>query len=602
MYCCLKIHISNIFFFLITLFSFSQKLEVSVSQSRVQTGQMFEIRFSANGGIRSFTPPSFRDFEVLGGPNHSQSVQIINGNYSQSYSISYYLVARKEGKYTIGPARAVIDGNEVSSAPVTIEVVKGNEPVAGNSASPQDEEEPVASASVGEKDCFIQTILSKNKCMVGEPLIISQKIYSRYPIVSIEKFDSPSYEGVWSQTLQTTSGNQLQVEVLNGKQYYSFEIYRHQITPARSGKLTFKPLQGTIIIRKVYQGKPRNIWEHFFGAQSYQDERVIVRGRPAELNVMDLPQNGKPDNFSGAIGEFQFKAELNKKEIPQNEALNLKITISGKGNLQVVESPKPVLPESFEQYEPRVNETGGSKTFEFLIIPRSEGEYTIHVPPFSYYSLEKKQYITIPSYEFPVKVLPGNQQGGPVVYQSMSPVKNDIPTVENDIRYIKKFPFEIYRSEHSFTGSSLWWSGVLFPWACLLTVMLVLYRRKKEQLNPGEYSFRRASRTAFRLLEKASRHLEDKDATLFYQYVMQGIQHYLCSKLKIGLSEFHKETTKDKLTRHHVSPQTAHRIMELYENAEMARYAPGALSSIDKKQYLSEIRTILSQTEKEFQS
>jgi hypothetical protein len=577
--------------------AWAQKLEVSLSARQVQVGQMFEVRFTANGNISSFSPPSFKDFEVAGGPNQSSSIQIINGNFSQSQSISYYLYARKEGKYTIGPATAVVDGQKVSSPSLAVDVLGGNAP----QHQPSNQQDvPDQKIETGGKEYFVRTILSKSKCMKGEYVIVSQKIYSKHPIVSIEKFDPPSYEGVWSQTLQTTSGNQLQNEVLNGEQYYSFEVFRHQVSPTKTGKITFKPVDGVIIIRKAYQGKPRNIWEQFFGTGGYQDMRVTVKSSPVELTVLDLPASGRPENFSGAIGEFQMKSEISRKELKQNEALNLKITISGKGNLQTIESPRPELPDGFELYDPKINEHASSKIFDFLIIPRTEGRFTIKVPEFSYFSLEKKQYITIPSFEYEVNVLPGNGSGGAVVYQSQQ-LQQDIPKADEDIRYIKKYPFPIGKEDKAFTGSALYWVVYGIPWAILASLMLIFYRRKQIRLNMEEFMFRRASKSAYKMLEMAAKNKSDAQAEKFYFYVIQGMQHYLCAKLKIGLSEFQSEKVFEKLVRNGVSDSTAKKWVELYEAAEQYRYAPGMASS-DKNTFLNEVKAVLNKTEKEFKA
>lgn len=586
--------------------AWAQKLEVSLSARHVQAGQMFEIRFTANGNISSFSPPSFKDFEVAGGPNQSSSIQIINGNISQSQSISYYLYARKEGKYTIGPATAIVDGQKVSSSSVAVEVLGGNaaqhQHSNNNSQSSSANQQEASEQKIesGGKEYFVRTILSKNKCMKGEYVIVSQKIYSKYPIVSIEKFDPPSYEGVWSQTLQTTSGNQLQNEVLNGEQFYSFEIYRHQVSPTKTGKIMFKPVEGVIIVRKAYQGKPRNIWEQFFGTGGYQDVRVTVKSSPVELTVLDLPTTGRPENFSGAIGEFQMKSEISRKELKENEALNLKITISGKGNLQTVESPKPELPEGFELYDPKINEYSSSKIFDFLIIPRKEGRYTIKVPEFSYFSIDKKQYITIPSFEYEVNVLPGSGTGVAVVYQSQQ-LQQDIPKADEDIRYIKKYPFPIGKKDKAFTGSALYWVAYGIPWAVLASLMLILYRRRQNRLNKEEFMFRRASKSAYKMLELAAKDSSGLQAEKFYFYVIQGMQHYLCAKLKIGLSDFQSDNVYEKLILHGVSNDTAKKWVELYEVAEQYRYAPGIASS-DRNTFLNEVKTVLNKTEKEFKA
>jgi len=282
-------------------FSFAQKIEVQVSSSRVQVGVPFQIAFTVNSTPSTYTPPDFKDFDIYSGPNQSQSMQYINGNMSQSFSISFLIAAKREGKITIGPMTMLVGGQNIKSAPLTIEASKG----AVSAGNPQQQgntgggDEGGVSTKVSGEDVFLRTTVSKTKCYLGEQVTVTQKVYSRLDLRGFQNVKFPSYNGFWSQTQENTGNIQLQIENVDGVNYYVGEFSRTYVFPQRTGQLTIDPTELECVVRKQSSKKPRNIFEQFFGTGGYEDVAVKVKSKPIVINVQALPEENKPNGFLG---------------------------------------------------------------------------------------------------------------------------------------------------------------------------------------------------------------------------------------------------------------------------------------------------------------
>src|SRR5690606_9414191 len=238
------------------------------------------------------------------------------------------------------------------------------------------------------------------KCYLGEQITITQKVYSRLQIVGFQKFAQPTYDGFYSQAQESTSKGQLAVENVEGVNYYTYELFRTTAIANKAGKINLSTVEGDVVIRRQ-SAKARDIFEQFFG-RGYEDVPISAKSKSLMIEVLELPE-GQPESFNGAVGNFSCKINVSRNEVKANDAFNLKMTISGNGNLKLINAPTLNLPESFESYEPKISESGNSKTFDYLIIPRSEGDYTLEKLDFSYFSLDAKKYVTIPSGELKIK-------------------------------------------------------------------------------------------------------------------------------------------------------------------------------------------------------
>lgn len=591
-------------------FSFAQKIQVQVSNSKVQVGVPFQIAFTVNSTPSTYTPPNFKDFDIYSGPNQSSSMQYSNGNMSQSFSISFLIAAKKEGKITIGPMQMVVGGQTIQSNPLTIEAVKGN--VAPQQQQQQQQqqsmdEDPAYSSKVSGEDVFLRTTVSKTKCYLGEQIVITQKVYSRLDLRGFQNVKFPSYNGFWSQNQENSSNIQLQIENVDGVNYYVGEFSRTYAFPQRIGQLTIDPTELECVVRKQSNKKPRNIFEQFFGTGGFEDVVVKVKSKPVTVNVQTLPEQNKPSGFLGGVGNFNYKVETSKQTVKANDALNLKITISGKGNVKLIEPPKPSLPESFESYEPKITEnisnTGGvsgSKVYNFLIIPREAGEFSIGGLSFSYFDADKKQYISIPSPDIKITVTPGDgkSDASAKVYDHL---KHEVKESENDIRFIKTGEFLISRNETEFFNSKIHIALMILPLVLFAGTMSYRAYYLKRNSDVVAVKGRKAAAVAKKQLVNAEKQMKLNNKELFYTEIINAINNYLGNKFNIAVADLSKENISNELNARFIKPELQNKLFDTINTCEMAKYAPGAVSG-DLQVVYTNTAELISQMESELKN
>lgn len=589
-------------------FVHAQKIQVQVSSSKVQVGVPFQIAFTVNSTPSTYTPPNFKDFDIYSGPNQSSSMQYVNGNVSQSFSISFLIAAKHEGKLVIGPMQMVVGGQTIQSEPFKIDAVKGN--VAPQQQQQQGmgmEEDPAYSTKVSGEDVFLRTSVSKTKCYLGEQVTVTQKVYSRLDLRGFQNVKFPSYNGFWSQQQENTNNIQLQIENLDGVNYYVGEFSRTYVFPQRSGQLTIDPTELECVVRKQSNKKPRNIFEQFFGTGGYEDVAVKVKSKPIVINVQNLPAQNKPAGFLGGVGSFSYKVEATKQSLQANDAFNLKITISGKGNVKLLEPPKLNLPESFESYEPKITENisnaggvSGSKVFNYLIIPREAGEFTLSGLDFSYFDADKKQYVTIPSPEMKITVTPGDGKSNASA-QVYDHLKHEVKETENDIRYIKKGNFELAKNEEEFFNSTAHIALMVVP--LILFIGGMGYRSYYLKMNSDVVAVKgkKAAAVAKKQLVNVEKQMKQNNKELFYTEVINALNNYLGNKFNIAVADLSKENIGKELNARLIKPELQNKLFDTINICEMAKYAPGAVSG-DLLQVYNNTVELISEIESELKN
>jgi hypothetical protein len=560
---------SGIIIFFLALSSGSalaQSISAQVSSKRVQVGVPFEFAVVISGQATNYNQPQFRDFDVVSGPNQSSSIQYVNGVLNQQMVFSYALVAKKEGKLTIGIANAIVNGQKLETQAITIEASKN--PNAG-----QQQEESSKRSNVN--DLFIKTTLSKSKCYVGEQITIIQKVYCRNQIVGYQKSPQQSYDGFYCQAQESPTRGQLIPENLDGVNYYTHEVMRTTATANKAGKIILSPIEAEVVIRRQATNRPRNWMEQLLGGGGYEDVPMPVKSRPTVIEVLPLPEQGKPENFTGGVGVFTSKVEASRTELKANEAINLRVIISGRGNLKFIEPPKLDLPESFETYDPKVTESPNSKVFEFLIIPRHEGQYDLKGLDFSFFNLDSKKYITEEHPPLKISVSPGEAGSeGAQVFTPHSQVKE----TENDIRYIKKGNFVLNKSEFEFFNS--FWH---FFYLILIIVLLglVLFVRRTHLRNNSDQVLvrqRKAAGLARKRMVTAEKMMQAGKKDEFYTEVLNSINNYLSFRLNIPVADLSKETILKVMNDRNVEASVIEKLVNTLQTSEYAKYAPGAVS------------------------
>jgi hypothetical protein len=564
----------------------AQSFYSQVSSKKVQVGVAFEYAVVITVNASNYIPPSFKEFDVVSGPNQSNSVQYTNGVMTQQIVISYGLVPKKEGKVTIGAASKMAGGQKLECAPIALEVVKG---AASGQASGSQNDDPKFNSKVSGGDVFIRTGISKNKCYVGEQVTITQKIYSRLQMIGFQKFAQPTYEGFYAQAQESVSKGQAVVENLDGVNYYTYELFRSSAIANKAGKISLNVVEGDVIVRKQTNAKPKNIFEQFFGAAGYEDVPVTVKSKPLVIDVLPVPEDGKPAGYFGAVGDFSYKVLATRNELKANDAFNLKMTISGKGNLKLIDAPKLNLPESFESYDPKISESGNSKTFDYLIIPRSEGEFKLENLDFSYFSLDSKKYITIPASEIKITVLPGDPNSkGAQVYSQQTQVKE----TENDIRYIKKGDFVLVKSDTEFFNS---FTHILLLILSVFGLGLGLFFRRnyiKNNSNMILVKERKAAKLAKKQLVNAEKLMQQNKKDEFYTEILMALNSYLGNKLNIPVADLSREKITTVLKQKNIDEQSTTKLVSTLETSEYAKYAPGAVSGDLQQVYKNTVELI----------
>jgi BatD DUF11 like domain len=561
--------------------AFAQKFTAQTSKQRVAVGEQFQISFSLNSSGNNFQAPPLTNFDIYSGPNQSTSMSFVNGSMTQSISLSYIIAAKKEGKFTIGPAIVNVNGTNIQSNSIAIEVVKGAANQQQGNAAAQAPSAPTENVS---DNLFVKTIVDKTKAYQGEQITVTQKVYTRYQLRGFQDIKFPDYTGFWAQDIPGNQQIQLTNEVIDGVTYQVGELKRTYIFAQRAGKLEIEPMKVECAIRKQSNRRPRDIFEQFFGG-GYEDAVVSVKSKPITIEIKALPETNKPVGFSGAVGNYSFKAQLSKESVKANDALNLTITLSGNGNIKLATPSEMHFPEDFETYDPKIKENisagakgvNGSKTFDYLIIPRHEGDYKIDQLNFSYFDPEKKEYVTLPSPEFNIHVEKGNaDENASSIVNPKS--KEDLKVLGNDIRYIKTNDFKLQAKDNYFFGSALFYTGIISP---LLAFMgFIILRRKQLEQNKDIVAVksRKASKMAKKRLSIAEQHLKSNNKEQFYIEILKALHGYLGDKLNINVADLNKEHISQILKTKNVNDATIQQLTSTIDNCEYARYAPSAVS------------------------
>ncbi|MCW3085447.1 MAG: hypothetical protein JWP12_2813 [Bacteroidetes bacterium] len=591
--------IISILFFIVTLtnVSLAQKLTAQVSKTRVAVGETFQLTFTLNSGGGNFRAPNLADFDVYSGPNQSSFSSNVNGVASVTISLSYILAAKKEGKITIGPASVTVSGGStLQSNPIAMEVVKG---AAGSgqqgSNQPQNPSTPT-NENISD-NLFVKTTVNKTKVVQGEQITITHKVYSRYQLRGFQDVKFPDYNGFWSQDMPINQQIQVSNENVDGINYQVAELKRSYLFAQRSGKMLIEPMMVDVVVRKQSNKRPRDVFEQFFGG-GYEDASYSVKSQPLTIDVQPLPEANKPADFSGAVGDYTYKVELSKDHVKANDAVNLTITLAGKGNIKLIEAPKVGFPEDFETYDPKtknnisVGATGvsGVNTYDYLFIPRHEGDYKIDNLSFTFYNPAKNEYITIPSPELNIHVDKGDPGSAANVYTPGD--KSDVKVLGNDIRYIKTNDTHLQPKDDYFFGSGLFYTGLISPF--ILFIAFIFIRRKNIEQNKDAVAVksRKATRMAKKRLSVAEQHLKTNNKESFYMEISQALYGYIADKLNIAGVNLNKENISALLKNRNVSDATAAQLIATLDNCEYARYAPSAVSGDLNSIYNSTVELI----------
>ena len=582
-----KLHIIAFF---ITCFASAQvTFEAKVSKKKLGVNERLRIDFVMNKDGDNFNPPNFDNFTIVGGPSQAINNSWINGVRTFSKTYSYFLAPKKRGAFTIGQSTIEIDGETYKTLPIKVEVTAAID-------KPKDPNDPNYIAS---QNIHLVAEVSKTNPYLNEAITVVYKLYIS-PNTGVEtwrELDNPRYADFWSQNI-----NVKELKLVNST--YKGEDYRYVVLrktvlyPQKTGKLNIEPL--SLDIKVQVPTNRRDI----FGSRLLKTVHRTVAAGNRTINVKPLPKEGRPLDFSGAVGSFDFEIETNKSQLKATEALQTTVKVSGKGNLKLFELPKLTLPSSLEVYEPEHSENvsttlagmQGQISDTYTIVPSFQGNYPITSVSFSYFDLNSKRYKTITSDELVINV-----NDGPINTETDS---------ENKVSALTKEPvtqsggqFLSFKTTTNFIPiestyfykSKFFWLLFLAPF--LIIPIAILLRRKKAERDNDIVGnkIRIANKLAKKYLGEAKKSLGNKEQ--FYNALERALHNYLKSKLNIETSEFSKDKILELLTLKSVNKETVIEFVDLLKSCELARYTP--FTNVEMQQDYDKAARVISIIDKQ---
>ncbi|MFK7899721.1 MAG: BatD family protein [Cyclobacteriaceae bacterium] len=585
------------------LFVFSTSFtQVSVTGSApkfVKNGQRFQLTYHVkNGNPEQLAPPEFTDFAFLGGPSQGSSSQmtVVNGKMTQSvnYSFTYVLQAKNEGKFTIEPAVFVVDGKEYKTNAVTVEVVKANQQSSSTSSG------KTGSEGIGGEDLYLKILVNKRTMYQGEPVSATVKIYSKVDLVGFDEFSLPQFNGFWKEDVETSNQVNLQEENIDGILYRTAILQKFVLVPQKSGQLIIDPVEIGCVVRQRIQSsnRRRSLFDDFFARS--QNVQKKVKSKSIRVRVKQLPA-GAPASFTGAVGSYKLSASLTKKEVQANKSVTLKTKISGAGNLKLIDLPSLNLPPDLELYDPEVknsfkvtaNGISGSKTVNYLTIPRYAGIYKLPAIEFTYFDVNQKQYKTLKKGPFSLNVLAGDGTEDVATIQQATVSQKDVKKLNTDIRYIQTGIVSVDEKTTTWFGTTSFYLSYGLPLLGFGVLCLVFYKKEKDQSDVKSYKAKKANKLIQQKLKIAKRHLEEQDSASFHKELLSGVFSYLGDKLRMEQSDLTKEKITATLESKEVSSELITDLQSLISTVEMAQYASSATTSMEKT--YSEAERIMEQ-------
>ena len=559
----------------------------------VSTDEIFRVVFTAtyeSGKISDFTPPSFEGFEVLAGPVQSTSTnyQNINGQSSTTHTRSYTYTVRvvQEGKVTVPSASIKIGKDTYTTDPKTVEAVKGQVPDGGSSSAGQ---------RAGD-DLRLRVSVSKTRVVVGEPVIVTLKLYVQSSAISgFEDVRFPTFDGFWSQEIDAPQNIQFVRENYDGQIYNAALLRRYMLLPQQTGTLTIEPSELVCLLQiQAEQTGPRSIFDDFFS--SYQTIRKRVASEPVTINVSALPA-GAPASFTGGVGSFRLSAGFDSDSVAAHEATSLKITISGTGNINLVDAPKVRLPADFESYDVRKTEnitTGtsgstGTLTFEYPFIPRVPGTFDLEPVEFTYYDIDAARYRTLSSGPLSLKVGEGTRTDAAVIPSGVS--KRSVESLGEDIRFISTTT-NLRKAGRMMVSSP---AMIIIPTVILLAaaaVWVLLARSIVRRSDVAGTRNRKAMKVARARLKNASAFLRQGLYGAFYEELYKALHGYISDKLMLPMADLTRERIGEELRARGKDEAVIQELSDILDACEYARYAPASGSEAMEKHYQQAIKVI----------
>ena len=569
------------------------------AKKQVVVGERFQVVFEANAEGKNFSAPSFDGFTVVGGPftSTSSSFQMVNGSMSHSVKCTYTfaLQAIKEGTFHVGSASLNVKGKKVTSEPFDIKVLPDDGSHAASSSSggysgQSQGQQNTSDPQVSGKDLFLRVIPSKKSVYLGEQVVLTYKLYTKVPVSSLSVENMPSYAGFWTKDITDNNGGSLRQssEYVNGIEYTVAEIQKIVIVPQRAGKHTIDPMTIECIAQiRTESNRQRSMdpFEAFFNDPFFNRNIANVKkelsSQSFALEVKSLPEADKPASFAGAVGNYNFKSDIDMTELKTNEAFTLTYTVRGTGNVELLKMPEPVFPPDFEVYDPKIITTpdvssqglSGTKKAEYLVIPRRAGNFTVPAVESSYFNPATGTYQTIQSEQYEIHVEKGkDDQGGGVFASNQEGIKY----LGSDVRHIMSDNAKLRPMNTVFFGSAAYYVALIALLVVFIIMLIVLKKREEMAKDTAATRNRKADKVAKGRLKRAAQYLKDKNQDKFYVEMSQALWGYIADKLGIERSKLSMDTVSETMREKKVPDELTQQFVDTLNSCEFARFAPGS--------------------------
>lgn len=564
-----------------------------VAKQIVKVGERFRVVYEVNSETNSFKSPNFGSLQVLSGPSTSSnsSIQYVNGSMTQSYAMTYTFIvqATKTGDVEISPATITVDGKRIKSNSIKIKVVKS----AGNQQGKASSNKNTSNSGIlQDDDVYIKAVVSNASPFIGEQIILTYSIYTKVPVSNLMVKKLSSFQGFWSKNLLSENQQYKQrTEVINGEEYIVAEINKFALFPQKTGKLVIEPTEIECTVQLKVQNKRRrghDPFEDFFNDpffnRNVKNISTVIKSNPITINVTALPQKGKPKDFNGAVGDFRLSSHIDRTTLTANDALTLTYTLTGKGNLELIELPEVNFPSDFESFDPKITSniktksTGisGKKKFEYLAIPRNAGDFQIKPITLSYFNPVTKSYNSIVSNKYDIHVTKGDVNSNGISYSSSA--QEDIRFIGKDIHHIKSLPFDFKKQGRFLFMSDTFFLFLILPIVVMIVLIIVIAQLRKRRSNVGLMKNRKANKIARSKLKVAEKLKNAGDDKAYYDEIAQALWGYISDKFGLSQSELSIESVGDILRDKSVDQVVTGNFINTLNNIEFARFAPGNAS------------------------
>ena len=551
---------------------------------RVIVGQPFQLVLSVNENGKDLRLPDVKGFEIIAGPytSTSSSTQIINGDIRTSKEVryTYTLLPQKEGDYQIQPATIVVKKEKYYSNVLNIKVLPEDKTSQSQQQGSAQSGQIRQSQSITSENLFIRPIVSRTKVKEQEALLLTYKLYARVDVTNIQSPKFPDFKGFLVQEIELPQDRTMQPDNYEGINYYTYDLRKVLLFPQETGKVTIEPMTCDVIVRvRSAQQRPRSFFDDFF--DTYQEVAKTVTTSKVNFTVEPLPQP-KPADFSGVVGKLSISTKVSATEVEANQPITITLKLQGSGNLKMLKNPTLQFPQDFETYEPKATNnftTGnsglsGSKTIEYLVIPRHDGDFIIPVTTISYFDVESDSYKTLSTEAINIRVNKGAQtiSNSPIVTNFTGQEKVEV--LATDIRYINILAPNLRPTERFIAGTLLFWLFYIVSLVVTVGLIIIFRKQARDNANVALMRNKKANKVARRRLKVAEREYKASNKDAFYDEILKALWGYLSDKLSIPVSELNKDNISLRLSQRGVSEEVITEFMKLLNDCEFERYAP----------------------------